>query len=123
MKTHPANKRIPESAIIRRPDPPGSNVSEKPKVEGDKSLIVMDVAQKAPVQVFLLKGRALNPGADHRIIFVQGQVSNGIMPAEVAKSKFAVMKDGTLVYNARGFDDVAGADFDMLDIAELIENG
>jgi hypothetical protein len=122
MKTHAVNKSVPENVILRRPAEGEEKVSQTPKVKGDQSLMVMDVVQKAPVEVFLLQSETLDPDGDGRVIFVQGAVSNGIMPAAAAIGKFAVMNDGTLAYNARGFDDLPGAEFDLIDVAKLIEH-
>jgi hypothetical protein len=124
LKHHPANKRIPGSALIpRAADAETSGqVSEKVAVKGDQTITVIDVMQKRPVEVFLFKGKALNPKDDGRLIFVQGAVSNGLMTAAGARSKFAVEADGTAVYNAHGFDDVPNGKVQLLDIAELIES-
>lgn len=122
---HPGNKRIPAAAIIQR-NPSletGTKITASPEVQGDKTLMVIDITDSRPVQVFLLEGKPLTKEEDGRLIFVQGPVANDIMPVAAARSKFAVKKDGTAIYNARGFDEVsAGADFDLLDIAKLIEH-
>jgi hypothetical protein len=110
-----------DAIIPRVTEEPFSGVVKGVEVKGDKSVLVIDVMQKRPVEVFLLNGKNLDPKGDGRLIFVQGAVSNGLMTAEGAKSKFAVQPDGTAVYNARGFDDAAGEKFDLLDIAALIE--
>jgi hypothetical protein len=124
-KTHPGNKRIPEKAIIRRePDfPEGSKVTASPEVQGDKALMIIDNVNSRPVHVSLLEGKALTKDTDGRVLFIQGPVSNKTVPIANARSLFAVKKDGTVIYNDRGFDDVpAGADFDLVDIVALIEH-
>jgi hypothetical protein len=122
---HPGNKRIPEKAIIRREpaSPEGTKVTASPEVEGDKALMIIDNVNSRPVHVSLLEGKALTKDTDGRVLFIQGPVSNKTVPIAAARSLFAVKKDGTVIYNDRGFDDVpAGADFDLVDIVALIEH-
>lgn len=124
-KTHPENKRIPEKAIIQRApaNPEGTLVTASPEVQGDKALLIVDVVNMRPVHVSLIQGKALTKDTDGRVLFIQGPVSNQTVPIANAKALFAVKKDGTVIYNDRGFDDVpAGADFDMVDIVALIEH-
>lgn len=123
----PEKTPIPDSALIKRDNvnpEPGAKISTTgPEVQGDQSLQIIDNTMSRPVHVSLIEGKALTPDTDGRLIFVQGPVSNDLMPIAVARSKFAVKKvDGTAIYNARGFDDVAHADFDLLDIEKLIEH-
>lgn len=123
--THPGNQRIPEKAIIRREpvNPEGTKVTASPEVQGDKTLMVIDNVNNRPVHVSLLEGKALTKDTDGRVLFIQGPVSNKTVPIAAARSLFAVKKDGTVIYNDRGFDDVpAGADFDLVDIVALIEH-
>jgi hypothetical protein len=124
-KAHPGNKRIPEKAIIRR-EPAnleGTKITASPEVQGDKALMIIDDVNNRPVHVSLLEGKALTKDTDGRVLFIQGPVSNKTVPIANARSLFAVKKDGTVIYNDRGFDDVpAGADFDLVDIVALIEH-
>jgi hypothetical protein len=65
----------------------------------------------------------LHKDVDGRVMVIQGPVSTNVVPAANAKGLFAIKKDGTLIYNDQGFDDVPGnAEFDMLDIVKLIEH-
>lgn len=124
-QTHPENKRVPEKAIIRREplNPEGTKVSASAEVQGDKTLMIVDVVNSRPVHVSLIEGKALTKETDGRLVFIQGPVSNNLVPVANAKALFAVKKDGTVIYNDRGFDDVpAGADFDMVDIVALVEH-
>jgi hypothetical protein len=124
-KTHPGNKRIPEKAIIQREpaNPDGTKITASPEVQGDKALMIIDNVNSRPVHVSLLEGKALTKDTDGRVLFIQGPVSNKTVPIANARSLFAVKKDGTVIYNDRGFDDVpAGADFDLVDIVALIEH-
>lgn len=123
----PEKTPIPEDVKIKREaaTETGAKISTTgPEVQGDQAKQIIDVAMSRPVHVSLIEGKALTPDTDGRLIFVQGPVSNDLMPIAAARSKFAVKKnDGTAIYNARGFDDVpAGADFDLLDIEKLIEH-
>lgn len=124
-KTHPGNKRIPEKAIIRREpvNPEGTKVTASPEVQGDKALMIIDHVNSRPVHVSLIEGKALTKETDGRLVFIQGPVSSQMVPIANARSLFAVKKDGTVIYNDRGFDDVpAGADFDMVNIVALIKH-
>jgi hypothetical protein len=122
----PEKTPIPEEVKIPREaaKETGTKISTTgPEVQGDQALQIIDNTMSRPVHVSLIEGKALTPDTDGRLIFVQGPVSNDLMPIAAARSKFAVKKDGTAIYNARGFDDVAaGADFDLLDIEKLIEH-
>lgn len=126
---HEFNKRVPQSAIIKRPDPAekdqGMKITTTPEVKGDKSLQIIDLANgSANIHVSLIPGKALNKNEDGRLVFIQGPVSNDLATVARAKTLFAVKKDGTVIYNSRGFDDAAaaGGDFDMVDITKLIES-
>jgi hypothetical protein len=122
--THPGNKGVPESALIKR-EPvteEGTKVTTSPEVQGDKAMQIIDILMSRPVHVSIIEGKALTPEIDGRIVIVQGPVAVDIFPLVNASAKFAVKKDGTVIYNARGFDDVAHADFDLLDIGKLIEH-
>lgn len=120
----PENTPIPDAALIKRDNvgpEPGAKISTTgPEVQGDQALQIIDNTMSRPVHVSLIEGKALTPDTDGRLIFVQGPVSNDLMTVAAARSKFAVKKDGTAIYNARGFDDVVGGDFDLLDIEKLI---
>lgn len=121
------DKRIPESAIIRRPPKDegqlGMKITKTPEVRGDKALQIIDLTNgSAAIHVSLIPGTALNKNEDGRLVFIQGPVGNDLATVARAKTLFALKKDGTVIYNSRGFDDVAGADFDMVDIVELIEH-
>jgi hypothetical protein len=122
----PEKTPIPESAKIKRDNvgpEPGAKISTTgPEVQGDQALQIIDNTMSRPVHVSLIEGKALTPDTDGRLIFVQGPVSNDLMPIAAARSKFAVKKDGTAIYNARGFDDVVAGDFELLDIEKLIEH-
>jgi hypothetical protein len=123
--THPGNKRIPAKALIRREpaNPEETKVTASPEVQGDKALQIIDVLNSRPVHVSLIEGKALTKETDGRVLVIQGPVSMKVIPLVNARSLFAVKKDGTVIYNDRGFDDVpAGADFDMVDIAVLIDH-
>lgn len=117
------NTGIPESALIKRkaaPADPGAKMTDTVEVQGDQTQQIIDNVQKRPVHVSLIEGKGLTPDTDGRLVFVQGPVSDDLMTIAAARSKFAVQKDGTAIYNARGFDDVPGGDFDLLDIEKLI---
>lgn len=125
----PANTPIPEKMLIPRGPEAGAGeqpppLSQSPAVQGDQTQMIMDILQKRPVEVFLIEAKALVKGAKGRLVFVQGPVSNGLMTVAAARTKFAVLKDGTAVYNAHGFDDVPSTakDFDLLDVEALIEH-
>lgn len=121
--THPANKRVPDSVLIKRPGAEeGTKVTASPEVQGDKALMIVDVVNGRTVHVSLIEGVALTKDTDGRLVFIQGPVSNNLVPVANAKGLFAVKQDGTVIYNDRGFDDVAHAEFDMLDIVKLIEH-
>jgi hypothetical protein len=124
-KAHPRNKRVPAAAIIQRETAPetGTKVTASPEVQGDQALQIIDLRMLRPVHVSLIKGTALTKDTRGDLIFIQGPVSNNLVPIANARSLFAVKKDGTVIYNDRGFDEVsAGAEFDMLDIEKLIEH-
>ena len=116
---------IPDEVKIKRPSlaDQGTEISSSAKVKGNQALVVIDIAQSRPVEVFLIETKQFAPEAPEQpLVFVQGAVSNDLMPAAQARSKFAIKEDGTVIYNARGFDDVpATAEFDMVDIVALIE--
>lgn len=120
----PENIPIPDGAKIKR-DPVATGtapLSQGASVKGDQSLMVIDVVQNSPVQVFLLESKPLNPESNPLLVFIQGTVSSELLPADNAKAKFACKKDGTVIYNARGFDDVPHAEFDMVDIVKLVQH-
>lgn len=120
---HPANENVPASAVIQRPPKEeGTKVTESPEVQGDKALMIVDVVNGKTVHVSLIEGVALTKDTDGRLVFIQGPVSNNLVPVANAKGLFAIKKDGTVIYNDRGFDDVAAGEFDMLDIVKLIEH-
>jgi hypothetical protein len=124
-KAHPGNQRVPEDAVIRRApvNEQGTKITDSPEVQGDKGLMIIDDRQSRPVHVSLIEGKGLHKDVDGRVLLIQGAVSTNIVPVANAKSLFAIKKDGTLIYNDRGFDDVpANAEFDMLDIVKLIEH-
>jgi len=124
-KAHPGNQRVPEKVVIRREplNEQGTKITTSPEVQGDKGLMIIDVRNNRPVHVSLIEGKGLHKDVDGRVLLIQGPVSTNIVPLVNAKGLFAIKKDGTLIYNDQGFDDVpAGADFDMLDIAALIEH-
>lgn len=124
-KAHPGNKRVPEAAIIKRPgtEETGTKVTASPEVQGDKTLQIIDIRMSRPVHVSMIEGKALTKETDGRLIFIQGPVSNNLVPVANARALFAVKKDGTVIYNHGGFDDVPGStEFDMLDIVKLIEH-
>jgi hypothetical protein len=120
----PEKTPIPESVKIKRDNvapEPGAKISTSgPEVQGDQASQIIDNTMSRPVHVSLIEGKALTPDTDGRLIFVQGPVSNDLMPIAAARSKFALKKDGTAIYNARGFDDVVAGDFDLIDIEKLI---
>lgn len=124
-KAHPGNKRVPEDAVIRREpvNEQGTKITDSPEVQGDKGLMIVDVRNSRPVHVSLLEGKGLHKDVDGRVMVIQGPVSTNIVPVVNAKALFAIKKDGTLIYNDQGFDDVpVNAEFDMLDIVKLIEH-
>lgn len=124
-KAHPGNKRVPEDAVIRREpvNEQGTKITGSPEVQGDKGLMIVDVRNSRPVHVSLIEGKGLHKDVDGRVLLVQGPVATNIVPVANARALFAVKKDGTLIYNDLGFDDVPGnAEFDMLDIVKLIEH-
>lgn len=120
----PKNTPVPEEAVIRRPEAAEAATKESsaPQVKGDQRIVVIDNMQKRPVSVFVLEGKNLNPELSGKLVFIQGAVSNEWLPEAEARAKFAMTKDGTVIYNARGFDDVAHADFSMVDIVKLVES-
>jgi hypothetical protein len=124
--TTPEKVAIPDEVKIKRdnvgPEPGAKISTQGPEVQGDQALQIIDNTMSRPVHVSLIEGKALTPDTDGRLIFVQGPVSNDLMPIAAARSKFAVKKDGTAIYNARGFDDVVTGEFDLLDIEKLIEH-
>lgn len=125
--THPENLRVPESVLIKRPkaedEGVGAKVTTSPEVLGDKAMMIIELPQGKPLlAVVLLEGLGLTPVQDGRMIFVQGTVSSDFFNVAQAKGKFAVKKDGTVIFNARGFDDVPHADFDLVDIVALMEH-
>lgn len=120
----PKNVPIPEEARIKRNPAPataGQESTTGPKVVGNQRLVIMDVLQNTAVEVIVLEGKHLNPENSGKLVFIQGTVSNELLPEAQARSRFAVKKDGTVIYNPRGFDDVPQADFDMVDIVKLVE--
>lgn len=125
-KAHPQNLRVPDGVIIKRPSAAaeGLTITDSPVVQGDKAMQIIELPQGKPVLcICLIDGVGLRAEDDGRCIFVQGTVAADFFNVEQAKSKFAIKKDGTIIFNARGFDEVpAGADFDMLDIVALIEH-
>lgn len=124
-KAHPGNQRVPEDAVIRREpvNEQGSKITASPEVQGDKGLMIVDVRNSRPVHVSLIEGKGLHKDVDGRVMLIQGPVSTNIVPVANAKALFAIKKDGTLIYNDLGFDDVPGnTEFDMLDIVKLIEH-
>jgi hypothetical protein len=121
----PEKTPIPESVKIKREpvSEPGTKISTTgPEVQGDQALQIIDNTMSRPVHVSLIEGKALTPDTDGRLVFIQGPVSSELLPIAAARSRFAIKKDGTAIYNARGFDDVVGGDFDLLDIEKLIEH-
>lgn len=124
-KAHPGNKRVPEDAVIRRQplNEQGTKITDSPEVQGDKGLMIVDVRNSRPVHVSLLEGKGLHKDVDGRVMVIQGPVSTNVVPVANARALFAIKKDGTLIYNDLGFDDVpTNAEFDMLDIVKLIEH-
>lgn len=124
-KAHPGNKRVPEDVVIRREplNEQGTKVTDSPEVQGDKGLMIVDVRNSRPVHVSLIEGKGLHKDVDGRVMVIQGPVSTNVVPVANAKALFAIKKDGTLIYNDQGFDDVpANAEFDMLDIVKFIEH-
>jgi len=115
----PDEVRIPRAPSNREQ---GLEISEHgPKVTGDQTIVAIDVMQSTAVEVTLIEGLNLDPAKSGDLVFVQGTVSNDLFPVATGRSKFACKQDGTLIYNARGFDDVPGdAKFDLVDIAALI---
>lgn len=123
--THPVNKHVPDSVLIKRDkvEDTTTKISETgPEVTGDQALQIIDNRNSRPVKVSLIEGVGLTKDTDGRLIFVESNVVHDLMSVEVAKAHFAVKKDGTVLYGQQGFDDVAGGDFDLLDIVKLIEH-
>lgn len=120
---HPKNIKVPEEVLIKRPVQEQSAISTTgPTVRGDQALEIIDNLNGRAVKVSLIEGKGLTPDVDGRLIFVESNVIHDVMSVEAAKAKFAVKKDGTVLYGQRGFDDVPhNAEFDMLDIVKLIE--
>jgi hypothetical protein len=123
----PKDVRVPDSVLIPKgdttPADPGTKVSTTgPEVQGDKTQQIIDVRNGLAVHVSLIEGVALTPEIDGRLVYVQCGPTTDTMTVMMAKKKFAVKKDGTVIYNALGFDDVPGGDFDMLDIVKLVEH-
>jgi hypothetical protein len=120
----PKNIPVPDEAIIKRPQvtDPGAPEQTSPTVKGDQRITIMDNLQGKAVEVFVIDGQHLNPDVSGKLVFIQGAVSNELLPEAQARSRFALKKDGTVIYNSRGFDDVpARADYDMVDIVKLVE--
>lgn len=133
-KFHPQNIRVPESVLIKRDKPEETQtlITRSPVVQGNKALMIIDNRNNKPVHVSLIEGVGLTPDIDGRLIFVQGPVTNDLLPVANARAKFAVKADGTVIYGMQGFDDVPGRaalshegqghpEFDMIDIVKLIE--
>lgn len=120
----PENIGVPKEALIQRkaPEENAGDESASVKVKGNQRLLVMDDMHKAPVEVVVVEGQHLNPKSSGKLVFVFGAVSNDFCTEAQARAKFAQQKDGTVIYNARGFDDVrATADFNLVDIVKLVE--
>jgi hypothetical protein len=119
----PKNRPIPDSVKIKRhrATESGLQVESSATVVGDQGKLIMEVNSGRPVHVSIIEGKALTKDTDGRLVYVEGPVANDLMTMSVAKSKFALKKDGTCIYNARGFDDVVGGDFDLIDIEKLVE--
>ena len=61
----------------------------------------------------MLEGTGLTDDMDGRILVITNGVSTNVVPLVNAKGLFAIKKDGTVIYNDRGFDDVPNnAEFD-----------
>lgn len=121
---HPKNIHLPEEVLIKRPEAEEAEISEHgPEVHGDQSLMIIDNRNNKPIKVSLIEGTGLTKEQDGRLIFIESNVIHDLMSVEVAKSHFAVKKDGTVIYGQQGFDDVPhNAEFDMIDIVKLIEH-
>jgi hypothetical protein len=122
----PETKPIPDSVKIKRTPvtEAGTEVTASPKVSGNQGKLIIDNMQSTPVEVFLFPVKPLHPDAPSKnLVFIQGAVSNDLLPEAQARTRFAVKKDGTVIYNSRGFDDVrATAEFDLVDIVKLIQH-
>lgn len=124
-KTHPGNLRVPEDVLIKRQNqnPEGTKISDTgPEVQGNKAMMVIDVRTSKPVKVFLVQGIGLLPSDEGLLVCVESSPIMDVMSAAVARAKFAVKKDGTVIYGQQGFDDAAHLDFDLLDIVKLIKS-
>ena len=123
----PKNQSVPDSVLIKRESvvEEGTKTTSSASVKGDQTIMVIDIMQSRPVKVHVIETKSMGQGEekDEPLVFVQGAVSNDLMPYAQAKAKFAKKKDGTVIYNARGFDDVpATADFDLVDIVKLVDH-
>lgn len=111
----PENIPVPEEAIIRQPvDVPPDPL---PAVTGDKRIAILDTESKT-VEVVILEGKHINPEISGKLVFVQGAVSNELLPEAQARNRFALSVDGTVKYNSRGWD----GGCDMVDIVKLVES-
>lgn len=123
----PKDVRVPDAVLIPKgdvaPADPGTKVSTTgPEVQGDKTQQIIDVRNGLAVHVSVIEGKALTPDTDGRLVCVVCGPTTDLNTVAQARKKFAVKKDGTVIYNSLGFDDVPGGDFDMLDILKLVEH-
>lgn len=125
------NEYVPDDCLIPKPALPETSAHltepSQPEVDGDKTRQIIDLHNLRPVMsVHHIPSVTADPDdPDHEsgLIFVQGVVNNDLMPVKLARGKFAIRPDGTVIYAQRGFDDIPkDQPFELVDIVKLIEH-